>query len=78
MLMWEEEQDTNEARDLARIDAVKMSLIAGGKVPMEKMFPEYVADNDEQSEFTSDIEPDDAKRIEDLLTSGGVLTFDEL
>ena len=77
MLSWHQDQERIEDRELARIDQVKLALIAGKFSTMEQLFPEYVP-GDQGGEFFSDIDPREAKQLSDLLERGGVLTFEDL
>lgn len=78
MMLWQDDQDREEKESLARLDSVKLALIASKTQTMEKMFPEYVPGDDHGGETKSDIDPNEARRIEDLLESGGVLRFADI
>lgn len=78
MLMWKEDQDTEDVLANSRFDAVKMALVAANQTTIDKQFPEYVQAKEDEGEYLSDIPVDEAKRIEELLESGGLLRFDDI
>lgn len=78
MMLWQDDQDRGEKDSLARLDSVKLALVASKTQTMAQMFPEYVPGEDQSGETQSDIDPNEARRIEDLLESGGVLRFTDI